>query len=103
MTTLAQVVANIVESSIDHDYVAECGGDLRSVYMSEYGYNGLSPKACKDYLQGLPSACTIPFNNFEVLELLSKAGIERKSEAAKHNLIENYWLTAGQVFYKLIK
>lgn len=109
MTTIAQVVKTIVENSIDRDYIAECGSPttgaatLASIYEAEYGYNGKSPKACMDYLQGLPGVCTIPFYNSEILEILEDNGITRKSEQAKANLIDLYWQTAGQVFYKLIK
>ena len=104
MTTLAQAVAEIVKSHIDEQYILDCGfTNLSQVYQAEYGYNGKSPKACMDYLQGLPGVCTIPFYNSEILEILEANGITRKSEQAKANLIDLYWQTAGQVFYKLIK
>lgn len=110
MTTLAQAVQTIVENSVDQDYLDECGtpgagaASLQSVFMSEYGnWNGVSPKSCMDYLQGLPTVCTIPFYNSEILELLESQGITRKSEDAKSNLIDMYWKTAGQVLYKMIK
>lgn len=102
MTTISQVCKAIVTDAIDHDYLLECGS-LSNVYQAEYGYNGVSPKACKDYLQGLPSVCTVPFWNGEILELLAKAGITRKSEAAKEKLIDAYWLACGNAFYNLIK
>jgi len=109
MTTLAQAVKAIVENSINRDYIAECGNPitgaatLASIYEAEYGYNGKSPAACRDYLQGLPSVCTIPFQNYDILEILATYGISRKSDDAQYNLIASYWETAGQVFYKLIK
>ena len=102
MTTLAQAVKVIVQNSIDQDYLDECGS-LQEVYQAEYGYNGTSPKACMDYLQGLPSVCTIPFYNAEILELLAAQGISRKSEAAQSKLIDEYWQQAGYQFYMLIK
>ena len=103
MTTLAQACKAIVTDAIDHDYLLECG-TLASIYNAEYGsYNGVSPKACKDYLQGLPSVCTVPFYNGEILELLALLGISRKSEAAKDKLIEDYWLACGYQFWKLVK
>lgn len=110
MTTLAQAVTKIVADSIDHDYIADCNNaldhaaTLQSIYMAEYGnWNGCTPAACKGYLQGLPTVCTIPFYNGEILELLAAQGIVRKSEAAQANLIDVYWETAGQCFYKLVK
>lgn len=103
MTTLSQACKAIVTDAIDHDYLEECG-TLASVYQSEYGnYNGTTPKACKDYLQGLPSVCTVPFYNGEILELLAAQGITRKTEQGNDNLIEAYWLECGNQFYKLIK
>jgi hypothetical protein len=103
MTTLAQGVKVIVQNSINQDYLDECGS-LKSIYFAEYGdYNGTNPKACMDYLQGLPSVCTIPFYNGEILELLAKEGITRKSVAAQSKLIDEYWQQAGYQFYMLIK
>lgn len=103
MTTLAQACKAIVTDAIDHDYLLECGS-LHTVYQSEYGnWNGASPKACKDYLQGLPSVCTVPFWNDEILELLAAQGISRKSEAAKDKLIEDYWLACGYQFWKMVR
>ena len=105
MTTLAQACKAIVTEAIDHDYIAAAPCRwLAAVYQSEYGsYNGTSPKACKDYLQGLPSVCTVPFWNDEILELLASQGISRKSEAAKDKLIEDYWLACGYQFWMLVK
>lgn len=107
MTTLAQACKSIVNSAIDHDYYAECPHlvpTLRAVYHAEYGsFNGNTPKACKDYLQGLPSVCTVPFYNGEILDILATQGIARKTEQGNDNLIEDYWLECGNQFYKLIK
>ena len=101
-TTLAQACKAIVSAAINHDYLLECGS-LPNVYQSEYGYNGTSPRACRDYLQGLPSVCTVPFYNGEILELLAAQGISRKTEDGQANLIDAYWLECGNQFYKLIK
>ncbi|MNQ55071.1 hypothetical protein D3C85_691530 [compost metagenome] len=98
MTSMSKVVKAVILNAIDHDYIAECGGTLEAVYNSEYGYNGLSPKSCMDYLQGLPSVCTIPFYNGEILELLKAQGIERKTEKGQDTLIQKYWEQAGQAF-----
>lgn len=76
---------------------------VRQVYDSEYGYNGVSPQACKDYLQGLPSVCTIPFENHKILELLESEGFTKPTENGRYGLIEKYWKEAGNQFYKLIK
>ena len=101
--TLSQVAHKVVEDSIDHDYVKECGGSLSAIYRAEYGYNGLTDKSCKDYLQGLPSVCTVPFYNGEILELLAAEGITRKSEGGKATLIDQYWKACGAVLHKMIR
>jgi hypothetical protein len=110
-TTINQICKAIVAGAIDHDYLLECetkghdlGSRLHSIYWAEYGsFNSTSPKACRDYLQGLPSVCAVPFWNDEILELLAKAGITRKSEAAKEKLINDYWLACGNAFYNMVK
>lgn len=103
MTTLLQACKAIVADAIDHDYLSNYGASLSDVYNSEYGYNGVSASACRDYLQGLPTVCTVPFYNGEILELLAKHGISRKSEAAQVKLIDDYWLICGHAFYLMVR
>lgn len=102
--TVAQVCKQVVLNSIDRDYIKECGHTtVSAVYKAEYGYNGLSDKSCHDYLQGLPSVCTVPFYNGEILELMEKNGITRKSENARYGLIEKYWRECGKALHKIIR
>lgn len=105
MTTLPQACKAIVSAAIDHDYLLECEVEsLKQVYDVEYGaWNGVSPKACKEYLQGLPSVCTVPFYNGEILELLAAQGISRKTELSQENLIALYWQECGKAFYNMIR
>lgn len=109
MASIAQIVKTLIENSIDRDYIVECGLDVNNkeslamVYAAEYGYNGVSPKTCKGYLQGLPSVCTIPFENHEILQILERHGISRKTESGKERLIDMYWEEAGFQFYRMIK
>lgn len=103
MTTILQACKQIVKDSIDLDYLQEYGS-ISTVYNNEYGnHNDLSTKACRDYLQGLPSVCTVPFYNGEILELLAKHGITRKSESAQVKLIDDYWLNCGHAFYMMVR
>ena len=102
-TTLAQVCKAIITDAIDHDYLLECGS-LSNVFRSEYAYNFVSPKACMDYLQGLPSVCTVPFYNGRILDTLEKAGIDiPEDDDGQHDMIEAYWLECGKAFYNLVK
>lgn len=104
MTTVSEVAHKIVKDCIDMEYVKDCGfTTVSEVYRAEYGYNGLTDKTCKDYLQGLPSVCTVPFYNNEILDLLSKNGITRKSESARYHLIEQYWKACGAILHKHIR
>lgn len=62
MTTVYSVARKVIQDSIDMEYVKECGyKTVAEVYHSEFGnYRSLSVKACKEYLQGLPSVCSVP-------------------------------------------
>lgn len=107
MTTLAQACKVIVKECISEECKMGQFVELMSLercYDSEYGsYNGVSPTACTSYLQGLPSVCTVPFYNGEILELLAAQGLSRKTEAGKERLIEAYWNECGYQFWKLVK
>lgn len=104
MATVTQVCAKVIAENIDMVYVEDCGHKTVSdVYRSEYGYNGLSDKSCKDYLQGLPTVCCVPFYNREILELFKENGIERKTEAGKYSLIEQYWVACGKALHAHIR
>jgi len=72
---------------------------IRSIYHAEYGsWNGCTIVDCMNYLQGLPSVCTIPFMNHEIYELL---GIDPDSDP-DGKAIEKYWYNAGKAFKKVI-
>lgn len=107
MTTINQICKAIVTDAIDHDYLFDCGATLSDVYKSEYGYNGVSAKACEQYLRGLPSVCEIPFYDWQILEILEEAGItvgvQEDCIQGQYDLIEAYWLACGNAFYNLIK
>ena len=102
MNKLQKLVRQIVISSID---LSERDGQtLAQVYDAEYGYHGLpTPERCRDYLQGLPSVCTVPFMNYEILSILEAEGITKKTEKGQSGLIDLYWLEAGNQLWHLIK
>ena len=104
MATVHSVAKQIVHESIDMEYVKDCGKEfVAAVYNSEYGQRGgVSSKACHDYLQGLPSVCGVPFMNHEILTILEKNGITRKTDDGKYALVEQYWVACGYHFYQLI-
>lgn len=101
---IQQVANRIVAQSIDMNYVTDCGcTTVSAIYQSEFGYNGLSDKSCKDYLQGLPSVCTVPFYNNEIIALFENNGITRKLESAYASLIDQYWNACGKALHAHIR
>lgn len=105
MNTLAKVCKQIVTDAIDHDYLMECDAVLCDAFMSGYGKrHGKTPRACRDYLQALPSVCTVPFWNGEILEILEKHGIDVPQDAeSQSDMIDAYWLECGKQFWLLIR
>ena len=89
----------LILDHIDFSGYAE-GETLKSIYMSEYGNFRGNPciKDCRDYLQGLPSVCTIPFYNSEIYELLG----EDPDNDSNGKLIDKYWHNAGKAFKSIL-
>ena len=50
-------------------------------------------KACENWLRGLPSACTVPFMNYDACQWAMDVGILPKnaSEAVQGNYPDKYW------------
>ena len=106
--SVAQAIANVarkcVNDNIDAEYIWECGySSIRDVYRAEYGYALVTNKACTDYLQGLPSVCTIPFENYKILEMLAGADIVPENDDDAYEYIDQYWKSAGRALYSLVK
>lgn len=105
MATVHSVAKATVHASINMEYIEECEvQNVTGVYMLEYGYRGVvSSKACCDYLQGLPSFCSVPFMNYDILKLLEANGITRETEDGRYSLIEQYWVACGYHFYQILE
>lgn len=93
----------LILESLDLEYLAEqAPADAKTdanlmahVFFTEYGFmvpHRALTVACTEYLLGLPSACTIPFMNGEIIALLAEAGADVTDE---HAAVENYWQEAG--------
>lgn len=83
---------------------------LADVFESEYGWRvnqvGLQT-ACRDYLQGLPSSCTLPFTYVDI-EKWAKEQIGRELTTSEYNVLtgvssRDYWTKAAQAMMLLIK
>lgn len=104
MNKVQKAIKQLILANVDRSgYEGTCLNTLREIYDREYGWRGCSPQACMDYLQGLPSVCTIPFYNGEILEFMASIGETRTTERGQEGLIEKYWKEAGNQFYQLIK
>lgn len=106
MTTILQAVKEIVEivDMIELKHMGYAQNSLFDVYMTEYGnYNGFTQKAVTEYCKGLPSIALFPYMNYDILSAFEGYGIQRKTEKAKHNLIDAYWCTVGYVVFKALE
>jgi hypothetical protein len=110
---LQQMITDYVLASIT-DYDGNSFSDrdeairfMTETFHAEYGYNlrRTSPAgACKDYLQGLPSVCTIHFSNYDIYQFLQDRGVVTAYEVDQDEgqIIDLYWNMAGYGLAKLI-
>lgn len=82
---------------------------LKAIFLEEYGWHVANPRGkslpqiCANYLQGLPSICTVPFRNYEILILLCKAGFSiSEDDDARHDAVDAYWEGMGAAMAELI-
>lgn len=71
-------------SYIDFEYLKECNYTLHECIKSEKNARKLTIGIVRDWLQGLPTACTIPFDNHEIQKILESCGNQ-------HWSIDDYW------------
>ena len=70
--------------------------ELYNIFMAEMGWNVArvgQKQAAQDWIQGLCSACSVPFENYIILENATKAGMipETRSEEEEDEFISMYW------------
>lgn len=105
MKKVKQDYRDLVFSCIDYGYIADRNQSARDIILSEYGHarrrSSTSAEWMKDYLQGLPSICTVPFANYNIAKWLN---IDPSSmdEDAYQDAIDQYWLNCGKALYWLI-
>jgi len=67
---------------------------LLDTYRSEYGwyeerYNVNIFNAIKEWLQGLPTACSLPYTYCDIIALAKQAGTYKETNEDK--ILNNYW------------
>lgn len=101
------IIHNIDTSNYSHMESFEPLVALKNIFLSEYGWNVSNPRGkslsqiCTDYLQGLPSACTVPFMNYEILQMLEKAGAFIPEDDT-YKAVSAYWKGVGEAMVELI-
>lgn len=90
-TSIVQM-ANLIHSCIDlsevshnygHDYTL-----LEIIKIEKHVIGDLTTRIVEDWLRGLPSVCTIPFDNHEIEQLCEASG-------NSHWSIDDYWRWAA--------
>lgn len=82
-----------------------------SIFLSEMGwqlkapYNKPLADVCQQWLQGLASACTIPFYNNDILQWGENNGLIKPnaSEKKQDQFIDQYWLTTANALASMFQ
>lgn len=112
------IIANITDyDGNEFSNQEEAISFLSKTFHSEYGHElKRMPKTfcirgkfycmtCRNYLQGLPSVCTINFSNYDIYQFLinNKLITENMVDLDDGSLMDQYWETAGYQLAKLLK
>lgn len=87
MITNHHQLANLLHSCIDLSEHPQ-GTTLLDVIKLEKRCNTITLPIVEEWIRGLPSVCTIPFENHEIRSLLDSANLESWS-------IDDYWRWAA--------
>lgn len=108
------IILNACDNEGYNDQVLETEAEkiqfLKDTFYSELGWNvqrkGLRP-VCQDWLQGLASACTVPFYNGEIIELYEKSLGRKLSEVEQDRVLfsntNSYWYYLGLTLADIFK
>lgn len=100
---LDKTVKLYILNAIDPDYCEAEEGNyqslidgLKKAFHAEYGFmidRVGEQNAFAEWLQGLPSAINIDFQNYDILQLAVKWGSipENATERAEDKILENWW------------
>ena len=87
-----------------YDKIQELYKIFKAEYLHDYNikkYKGNEPVIFAEWLQGLPSALTVPFYNYEILEAARLNGVVIEDEEAEDEYLEGYWLKLANAFFTL--
>ena len=105
--------AKLLLTSFDEDQNPEDLTESERFFMAfqafkaEHGWNisrvGLYP-AFAGWLQGLPTACTVPFENYKILLLAQETGHlpVDPTDAQEQKMLDNYWPFITAKFFYLL-
>lgn len=71
------------------------------IFKEEYCPERNEVKTFADYLQGLPSCCTVPFYYNEILNNAIAIGFILESENIKDEFLSKYWINLSIAFFTL--
>ena len=59
-------------------------------------------KRLQDWLQGLCSTVTVPFEYYEIIKLANEYGLNRDTEKKQDNFLEMYWDIMANELYSML-
>ena len=106
-----QIIINSIDLDsydLDNDgYIYDKIQTVYNIFKKEYLFPAnlqrykTERKCFKEWLMGLPSVLTVPFYNYEILELGKKYGYNLHNESAEDDFLNNYWYLLAQSFFTL--
>lgn len=93
---------------IDNDgYLYDKIKTVYNIFKSEYGHEvirqGSEVKAFKEWLTGLPSVLTVPFYNYDILNIGYINGLIKAdaTEEEEDKFLDEYWIKLANAFFTL--
>ena len=76
-----------------------------NIFKSEYMNNNNSKKSeislFEDWLRGLPTVLTVPFNNFDILNNAKQNKFNLNTDLSEDLFLEYYWSNLSKAFFTL--
>ena len=84
---IAEMVAN------DNRYKALNNNSVKYLFIK---------KRLQDWLQGLCSTVSLPFEYYEIIKLANEFGLNRDTETKQNNFLEIYWEIMANELYSML-